>query len=229
VDAAEWAKAFGDGQDAEDWSRRIGALGIDRDSKVVVYDDNLSRDAARIWWILRYWGAGDVRLLNGGWLGWTKGGLAVESGEPKPVATAEFTANAQPERLATRQQVLASLGRGSLQIIDARSEAEFCGIDKQQNQRAGAIPGARHMEWVDVMDKDTQRLKPAHQLRALFQEAGIDLDAPAATHCQSGGRALAFAMELMGADDVANYYRGWGEWGNLDDTPIVPGKTKSDE
>ena len=62
------------------------------------------------------------------------------------------------------------------------------------------------------------------------REAGIDLNRPTASHCQSGGRAsvMAFGLELMGAQDVRNYYRGWSEWGNVEDTPVEPGK-KSDE
>ena len=75
VDAAAWAKAFKDGKDAEGWSARIGKLGINADSKVVVYDDHSFNEAARIWWILRYWGVEDVRLLNGNWTTWKKAGL----------------------------------------------------------------------------------------------------------------------------------------------------------
>ena len=89
-----------------------------------------------------------------------------------------------------------------------------------------AIPGAKHLEWIDLIDKQTQRFKAADQLRTLFAAAEIKLDRPTATHCQGGGRAavMAFGMELMGASSVANYYASWGEWGNADDTPIVPGK-----
>src|SRR5262249_25174428 len=63
----DWGRAFGDGRDAAGWAKRLGALGIDPDRPVVLYGDATSPDAARAWWILRYWGAGDVRLLNGGW------------------------------------------------------------------------------------------------------------------------------------------------------------------
>jgi len=88
--------------------------------------------------------------------------------------------------------------------------------------------GAKHLEWSDLLDKDTQRFKPADELRKLFKEAGIDLYEPTATHCQSGGRAsvMAFGLELMGAKDVSNYYKSWAEWGNADDTLIVTSKGK---
>ena len=87
---------------------------------------------------------------------------------------------------------------------------------------------AKQLEWIDLLDKDTQRFKSAADLRKLFEEAGIALDRPTATHCQSGGRAavMVFGMELMGANDVSNYYASWAEWSNAVDTPVVPGKAK---
>lgn len=228
VDAEAWAKAFGSGKDAEAWSARIGALGIGGDSKVVVYDNSSSKDAARIWWLLRYWGVEDVRLLNGGWAGWNKAGLKVETDKPKDPKPAEFAAVPHAKRLATKARMLDAVKAKDLQIVDARSESEFCGLDKLTNKRGGAIPGARNLDWTDLIDKPTQRFKDAQQLRRLFQEAGIDLDKPTAAHCQSGGRSsvMHFALELMGAKDVSNYYASWGEWGNADDTPIVPGQPK---
>jgi thiosulfate/3-mercaptopyruvate sulfurtransferase len=229
VDAAAWAKAFKDGKDAQGWSARIGNLGVSADSRVVVYDDNSFNEAARIWWILRYWGVEEVRLLNGNWTTWKKTGLPIATGKPKPASPVQFTAKPRFERLATKGQLLASLKNRSLQIVDARSEGEFCGIDQRKNKRAGAIPGAKHLEWIDLIDTKTQSFKTPDQLRKLFAEAQIKLDRPTATHCQSGGRAsvMAFAMELMGAPAVSNYYASWGEWGNADDTPIVAESPKA--
>lgn len=228
VDHEQWAKAFGDGKDAEGWSKRIGALGIDANSNVVVYDDASAKDAARIWWLLRYWGLERVRILNGGWIGWQAGKFPTETSVKQPAATT-FTAKARVERLATKDQLLASIKNGQLQIIDARSEKEFCGTEKLSNKRAGAIPSAKQLEWIDLLDRETQRFKSPSELRKLFADAGIALDKPSATHCQSGGRAavMMFGMELMGAKSVGNYYASWAEWGNADDTPVVPGKPRS--
>jgi thiosulfate/3-mercaptopyruvate sulfurtransferase len=225
VDAAAWAKAFDSGMDAEGWGRRIGGLGIDIGavSQVVIYDNSSAKDAARIWWILRYWGVEHACLLNGGWAGWKAAGGLIEDCQPGAPRPKPFQAIPQAKRLASKRQLLDALKDKSLQIVDARSEGEFCGIDQQTNKHAGAIPGAKHLEWIDLIDKKTRRFKTAAQIRLLFREAGIALQRPTATHCQSGGRAavMAFAMELMGAPDVSNYYPGWGEWGNADDTPIV--------
>ena len=229
VDHGQWAKAFGHGTDAEGWGERIGKLGINADSHVVVYDDNSTKDSARIWWILRYWGVDNVRLLNGGWIGWEAGKHATTTDEPTAI-TIEYKPKSRTDRLTTKDQLLESLTTkgGTLQIVDARSEKEFCGDEKMNNKRAGAIPGAKQLEWSDLLDKPTQRFKSAAQLKSLFADAGIALDKPSAAHCQSGGRAsvMVFAMELMGAKSVGNYYQSWTEWGNADDTPIVPGKPK---
>ena len=223
VDAAAWAKAFKDGKDAPGWSERIGGLGIAAGSSVAIYDNKDFNDAARIWWILRFWGVEDARLLSGNWTGWQKAGLPIEAGKPKPAAPARFAARSDVKRLASKQLLLDSLKQKSLQLVDARSEGEFCGVDLRKNKRAGAIPGAKHLDWIELIDKPTQRFKSPEQLRKLFREAGIDLDRPSATYCQSGGRAsvMAFAMELMGAKGVRNYYASWGEWGNDKDAPIV--------
>lgn len=227
VDHAAWAKAFGDGTDAKAWSTRIGELGLTAKSKIVVLDDNQTKDSARIWWILRYWGAGDVRLLNGGWKGWIAGKFEMTK-DPTAVAASKFEAVSQADRLATKASLLKAIEGGKLQIVDARSEKEFCGTEKLTNKKAGAMPGAKQLEWTDLLEPTTQRFKPADDLKKLFADAGIALDKPTATHCQSGGRAsvMAFGMELMGAKEVSNYYRSWSEWGNADDTPVVPGKPK---
>lgn len=227
VNHDQWSKNF-DGRDADLWSQRIGSLGLDRDTRVVVYDNSMGRDAARIWWILRYWGVDDAAVLNGGWKQWQAIG-GPTSGTASVPAQADFRAQPHPDRYADASQILDSLAGSTLQVVDARSLNEHCGINGLSNKRSGAIPGARHLEWSDLIVKDTHRFKPAGELRRLFHEAGIDLRKPSATHCQSGGRAsvMAFALELMGADQVRNYYRGWSEWGNREDTPVAPGDPAS--
>ena len=222
VDHDAWKDAFGDGSDAEAWSKRIGQLGIGPDTSVVLYDDLACKEAGRIWWILRYWGVGDARLLNGGWKAWNAAGLPVNAeASPSPTAAA-FAAAPAKGRLVTMDQILRAITDHSFQIVDTRSDDEFCGIDLKKNSRGGAIPGARHLDWVKLIDPDTDRFKSPEEIRKLFQDAGIDPSQPTASHCQSGGRAsvMVFALELMGAKNAKNYYPGWSEWGNREDTPI---------
>jgi thiosulfate/3-mercaptopyruvate sulfurtransferase len=230
LSVSDWSKSFDDGSDPEAWTRRIADLGIANRTEVVVYDDGNAKDAARVWWLLRYWGVKNARLLNGGFAAWRSENLPLQNESPDPPQPGSFKAEPQKDRLATKQSILTSLKEGGkLQIVDARSEGEFCGTEPGANKRGGAIPGAKNLEWNELIDPDTKKFKTADELRTVFKDAGIELDRPTAAHCQSGGRSsvMTFGMELMGADHVANYYRSWAEWGNADDTPIEPGKPKT--
>jgi thiosulfate/3-mercaptopyruvate sulfurtransferase len=229
IDVAVWSKKFAAGPDVQFWQAELGTLGIDADVPVVVYGDDL-RETARAWWILRYWGIKDVRILNGGWNAWVAGKYPTWGpGDGKAPFFALKTPKLVPaeKRLATKDQVKDSLKDKLLQVIDARSEREFCG-EMKLAKHGGAIPGAVNLEWKVVLDPKTQKFKSATELEQIFKKAGIDLSKPAVAHCQSGGRSsvMVFAMELMGASDARNYYRSWAEWGNADDTPIVVPKKK---
>jgi thiosulfate/3-mercaptopyruvate sulfurtransferase len=162
-----------------------------------------------------------VRLLNGGWRGWQTIDGTIEKTSP-PATTNTLVLHPDRTLLANKNDVLKELKQGKDQIVDARSFKEFCGTTKLA-RRGGAMPDAKHLEWSAVIERKTQRFKSADELKKLFRTAGIDLNQPTVTHCQSGGRSsvMAFTLELMGAKDVRNYYRGWSEWGNAKDTPIV--------
>jgi thiosulfate/3-mercaptopyruvate sulfurtransferase len=223
IDVADWNKKFTAGPKVAEWEAIFDKLGLDVSVPVVVYGDDL-REVARAWWILRYWGVKDVRILNGGWDAWLAGKYPTHGPEdgkqPFFAATRPKLVPAE-KRLATKDQVKDSLKEKTLQIIDARSEREYCG-DLAMAKRGGAIPGAVHLEWKALIDPKTQRFRGADELKEIFKKAGIDLTRASAAHCQSGGRSsvMVFAMELMGADDVRNYYRSWAEWGNAEDTPV---------
>jgi thiosulfate/3-mercaptopyruvate sulfurtransferase len=225
VDVTTWTRAAKDLQDRAAWENLIGGLGIDANSRVVVYGGELP-STARVWWLLRYWGIRDARLLNGGWKAWQQAGGPVSREVPTvPKTTVKLTPH--PERLAFKDQLLGSLKDHSLQIVDTRSTPEYCGQAKTA-ERNGAIPGAIHREWSDLVNAQTGRFKSPAELAALLRESGIDAKRPTVTYCQSGGRAavMAFALELMGLKDVRNYYRSWSEWGNAPDTPIVKPQEK---
>jgi thiosulfate/3-mercaptopyruvate sulfurtransferase len=219
VEAATLSKAFSTDEDPESWARRLGQLGMDAKKDIVVYGDDW-REAARIWFILRYWGVENAKLLNGGWAAWkaADGKISNEVTKPTPLAA---SAHRSVGRVATKGQVQAAVNDKSAQIWDARSTGEFQG-QTGGAKRKGCIPGAIHLEWSDLIDAKTQKVKPAAELSKLLKDSGIDPSKPVVTYCQSGGRAsvAAFVMELMGGTQVRNYYRSWAEWGSADDTPV---------
>lgn len=220
---AAWSKAVPDTPEA--WAKRLAQLGITGNTPVVVYGGSDVREAARAWWLLKYAGADDVRLLNGGYPAWQTAGGKAETKEnvARPVEPGKPAARA--DRLAEKKDVQAILKDKSSQILDARSDAEFCGTAGAAT-RKGHIPGAVALEWSDLLTPD-KKFKSPGELKKLFAERKVDLNRPAVTYCQSGGRAavLAFGLELMGAKHVRNYYKSWAEWGNAGDTPVeVPKK-----
>jgi thiosulfate/3-mercaptopyruvate sulfurtransferase len=220
---AEWGKAVPDTPEA--WGKRLAQLGIKAETPVVVYGGADVRDAARAWWLIKYAGADDVRLLNGGFPAWQKTGGMAETMEnaARPIEPGKPAIRA--DRLAEKKDVLSILKDKSSQILDARSDAEFCGTAGAA-KRTGHIPGATAIEWSELLTAEKTFKSPA-ELKQLFADRKIDLEKPAVTYCQSGGRAavLAFGLELMGAKHVRTYYKSWSEWGNAEDTPIeVPKK-----
>ena len=106
---------------------------------------------------------------------------------------------------------------------DARTEGEHSGVEKR-SKRAGHIPTACHLEWNTLVDKDGRFLDEA-ALRAKLDAIGIKPGEPLVTHCQGGGRASvdAFVFERLGFT-TRNYYLGWSDWGNAEDTPVESGK-----
>jgi thiosulfate/3-mercaptopyruvate sulfurtransferase len=225
IDAEAWSKAIVANEGKDPWVERIGKAGIDGTLPVVVYDDSRPMAAARVWWILRYWGIKDVRLLNGGLKAWQNDGGKLDRTTPT-IKEGKPDLKQDPTRLATRDRIHELLKSKKIdQLVDARSRGEHCG-EKKTAKRNGAIPGAQHLEWSDTIDARTGKFKSADQLTKLFKEAGIDLDRPSTTYCQSGGRAavMAFVIELMTGKPARNYYRSWAEWGNHPDTPIVTPK-----
>jgi thiosulfate/3-mercaptopyruvate sulfurtransferase len=221
VDAVTWERAFNAQPDPQSWGRRLGEVGVDPGRPVVVYGSEDLRAAARVWWILRYWGVRDARLVNGGWPAWRAAG-GPASREPVRPARRAVVVTPRGDRLATKGKLLAALkDNRAPQLVDARSEAEYCGLMKTA-ERNGAIPGSVHLEWTECLDRKSGRFKPAGELHRLLRERGIDVDRPAVCYCQSGGRSsvVAFTLELMGGNQVKNYYRSWAEWGNAADTPV---------
>jgi thiosulfate/3-mercaptopyruvate sulfurtransferase len=231
VDFAAWDQASVHGKDVSFWEKRIGDLGIERSTPVVIYDNGSCRDAATIWWILRYWGVDDVRLLDAGWPGWLFARKPQQRKVPQ-VAPRAILLELQYTRRAAKSEVLKIAQSGQEQLIDVRSNDEIRGIVSRA-ARAGAIPSARHFDSSECLEQyqNLWRVKSAEGLTRVFKKAGIDPTQPVTIYGQSGDRGgfLAFSLELTGATNVRVYYRGWDEWGNAKDTPIRRSQESSEK
>jgi thiosulfate/3-mercaptopyruvate sulfurtransferase len=219
VKAAEKIAALPDGlADRSAWEAWAAPLGLSPEVEVLVYDGKRQLDAARVWWLLRYLGLDRAGLIDGNFPLWQSAGRPVSTEVPA-IAPRPLKIRFRADRLATRDQVRRAIEQGSSRIIDARSEAEYIGQEKR-SKRAGHIPGACLIEWSGLVDQDGRFLSP-EALRERLAGQRIRPDEPAITHCQGGGRASvdAFALERLGIP-TRNYYLGWSDWGNAEDTPV---------
>jgi thiosulfate/3-mercaptopyruvate sulfurtransferase len=180
VDVKSWqeqGRKDGGFLDAKTWGEKVGSLGIDHDDQVVVYGSNLG-DAARTWWTLKYLGLQEVALLNGGWQIWLKEKHPTENAAPN-VRVVKFEPKFQTDRLEEIDTLKKAMTTGKVTVVDARSADEFTGKDVR-GKRGGHIPGAKHLEWKELLAHDG-RFKTPDQLRALFRERGIHPEQTAVT------------------------------------------------
>lgn len=158
------------------------SLGISDETHVVAYDSNGSLWAARLWWVLNYYGHTKVTVLNGGWQKWFDEGRPATLDVPKPdVAT--FTPKANPDLVCTVDYGTAAVGNADVVFLDVRSDGEWTGANNRGNKRAGRIPGAVHLEWLNfVHDKPYRTFKEAGELRSLLERAGVPPDREVVTY-----------------------------------------------
>jgi thiosulfate/3-mercaptopyruvate sulfurtransferase len=209
--------------DAAMLAAKLGQLGVHGGQQVVAYDDSGGMFAARLWWLLRWLGHGEVAVLDGGLTAWTQAGLPVSIDRPVPTA-ADF-----PHRIAlpviTADQLLQQLSSPQLALIDARAPDRFRGENETLDPVAGHIPGARNRFFRDNLDA-TGRFKPATQLHAEFSQLLQDrAGAPVIHQCGSGVTAChnLLAMEIAGLHGSVLYAGSWSEWCSDPARPMVTG------
>jgi thiosulfate/3-mercaptopyruvate sulfurtransferase len=210
---------------AEKFASRMQSLGLGDGSRIVVYDDSELHSAARAWFMLKLFGAHNVAILDGGLAKWRAEGREIRSGV-ETLRHRHFTVWDDEKLLRTKQQMLANVESAREQVADARGQARFAGTDPEPRPgvEPGHIPGSRNVPAGSLFAADgTYKDKAA--IRALFAEAGIDLDKPVVTTCGSGITAavLAFGLDLLGKEDVALYDGSWAEWGSDPATPKAVG------
>lgn len=191
--------------DPESFVATMRRCGVDGERPVVVYDAIGGRSAARLWWLLRYYGHGDVRMLDGGWQAWESAGLVPERGVVAP-DPGDFVG--EPGALP----VVDAAGVGEVAVLlDARAPERFRGEVEPVDPVAGHIPGARNVPTDANLDADGRFLSPS-ALREVYAEA-LGAEGEVAVYCGSGVTAAhdLFALSLIGVD-AALYPGSWSEW-----------------
>ncbi|TDC54184.1 sulfurtransferase [Jiangella ureilytica] len=194
--------------------------GVRDGDTVVVYDDLGGMSAARAWWLLRWAGLSDVRLLDGGLSAWTTAGGALESGSVTP-PTGDVTL--RPGALATLSADDAAALPADGVLLDARAAERFRGEVEPVDPRAGHIPGALSAPTADNLDP-AGRFLPAGDLRARFAALGVDGTRPVGVYCGSGVTAAHELAALAVAGIDATLYPGsWSQWSADESRPAATG------
>ena len=194
---------------AEAFAAAMRSHGVSRGRPVVVYDAGSGVAAARAWWLLRYFGHADVRLLDGGYAAWVAEGRAVSTTATPPPA-GDFTADAGHLPLLDAAGAAATARDGVL--LDARAAERFRGEVEPVDPVAGHIPGARSLPTAGNVGAD-ERFLPAAELRRRFEAAGVRPGVAVGAYCGSGVTAAHEVLALAVAGfDSALYAGSWSEW-----------------
>jgi thiosulfate/3-mercaptopyruvate sulfurtransferase len=211
------------------FARKMEALGIGDDDRVVAYDSAGLSSAGRAWWMLRLFGHHGVAILDGGLPKWRADGRPTNTAVPSPPQR-HFTAVFDPSLVRDKKALLENLSAHAEQVVDARSSGRFDGTAEETRPglRRGHIPGSRNLPYDRVTDQNTRELRNPEELTMIFRSAGVRLDRPIVTSCGSGvtACALAFALHLIGHSGAAVYDGSWSEWGLPGDTPVETGPAR---
>jgi len=212
----------------DDFQGLLRNSGINNDTTIVLYGDNNNWFAAWAYWLLKYYGHEDVRILDGGRKKWEAESRTLTQEVPDYEAGNYSIEKVQDKYRAYRSDIAKNLKSANFGMVDVRSPEEFQGKIlapeglNELSQRAGHIPGASNIPWSKAVNEDGT-FKSREELKKLYQQEGITPDKEIVAYCRIGERSAHswFVLnELLEFPTVRNYDGSWTEWGNLIDAPI---------
>ncbi len=211
------------------WEKLLSDSGVSNDDAVIFYGDNNNWFACFAYWVARMYGHQDARIMNGGRKKWELEKRDLVTDEPK-ASRAQYRAKPFDATLrALQPAVQEHLGKAGAAMVDVRSPAEFTGEIlappglQETAQRAGHIPGATNIPWLQAVNDADGTFKSAEELKARYERDGITPDKDVIAYCRIGERSSHtwFALhELLGYPKVRNYDGSWTEWGSMIGLPI---------
>ena len=202
-------------------------VGVNDDTTLVLYGDFNNWFAAFAFWVFKYYGYKDVRLMNGGRKKWLEEDKPVTKDIPSH-AKGDFKASEPDSSIRVFLRYVRDT-LGSKILVDVRGPKEFTGeilappeYPTEHAQRGGHIPGAVNIPWGQAVNEDGT-FKSAEELQKLYQSKGVAADKEVISYCRIGERSSHtwFVLKyLLGYPNVKNYDGSWTEWGNMIDNPI---------
>lgn len=202
---------------AEYFEKEIRKIGINKDSIIVVYDHHGIYSAPRAWWIFKTMGHQNVAVLDGGFPAWKEANLPIAIQANYDGDVGNFEANYQPNLIKSAGEVLATLDKNEVAILDARSDGRFYGTapEPRANLKSGHIPGSQNLPSSKII-KDG-KLLPKTELKEIYDAFHLENKEVIFT-CGSGMTACVIALgaEIAGHQSKAVFDGSWTEWGDGD-------------
>ncbi len=212
---------------AEQFGALMGRLGIDDETRVVAYDDQGGATAARLWFLLRYFGHETCAVLDGGIQSFAEKGHTLDTNvrssrrPPAFLTPLQFHAAPRGDLVVDRDYVAACAAAALL--LDARAPERFRGEVEPIDARAGHIPGATSAPFSQNLDARS-RFLPVDDLRARYAALGA-FEQETIAYCGSGVTAChdLLALAVAGKTDAKLYAGSWSEWSRDPTAPVATG------
>jgi len=194
--------------DAE-MAKILGEKGISEKKTIVVYDEFDGRYAGRLYSLLKYLGAADVKILDGGIEAWKRGRKPITR-NPSTISKTTFSANVNKALMVGIQDADAAASKANVVLVDTRSPEEFNGTKDSK----GHLPGAINIEYKQLLDANGM-IKPKTDLEKVYSAKGVSKDKQVILYCSSGVRTglhyLAL-VNILGYQNVKLYDGGYNEY-----------------
>jgi thiosulfate/3-mercaptopyruvate sulfurtransferase len=206
---------------ADRFADAMSAHGVDDGSRVVLYDGRGSSWAARVWWMLRAFGFDNAAVLDGGWVKWTLEGRPTSS-EPARYPPSRFDARPRTGVFVDKAAVLTAVGDDATCLLNGLGAEQHRGGPTVPGGRPGHIPTSENVPADSLLDPRTNAYLPEVELRSRLERVGALSAGSVITYCGGGIAAsgVAFALQLVGYDDVAVYDASLEEWATDPSLPL---------
>lgn len=199
-------------------AEKLGSLGIDQDTTVVIYDETNDMFASRAWWVLDYIGLDHVYILDGGFKAWQEAGYEMTTEIPNRREKV-FKPKIHPNSIADINDVKEKLKNESAILLDSRSRDRYLGGTEPMYGKSGHIPGAKNYFYKNVFNEDGT-WKSEEQLRGVF--ASLPKDQEIIVSCGSGVSACPniIGLKRAGYENIKLYPGSFSDWISYEENKV---------